>query len=179
MSRRAAHAASVHLTSVTLYLNNLLLQFKWARATSRRQLQEGSSSCLIPVHLSLLLLGPETPGKSFLPLRRKRNGARSERVAGRVCKVCSARHGHSAVITSSLSCHRWFLLFFSFQRHSSGKSSTLSSNLGCSRTPGNKGWGLSILSLLTIAVLKFQLWNLFCATTWNRDIGAVPKFGQL
>ena len=50
------------------------------------------------------------------------------------------------------------------QRHSSGKSSTLFSNLARRRTPGNKGRGLSISSLLTIAVLKFQLWNLFCAT---------------
>ena len=47
------------------------------------------------------------------------------------------------------------------QRHSSGNSSTLFSNLECSRTPGNKGRGLSLSCLLTIAVLKFQLWNLF------------------
>ena len=43
---------------------------------------------------------------------------------------------------------------------------------------GNKGLDLSISSLLTIAVLKFQLWNLFCATAWNRNVGAVPKFAQ-
>ena len=66
----------------------------------------------------------------------------------------------------------------SFQRHGSGKSSTLYSNLTRTRTPGNEGWGLTILSLLTIAVLKFQLWNLFSATTWNRNVGAVPKFAQ-
>ena len=53
------------------------------------------------------------------------------------------------------------------QRHSSSKSSTLISNFERSRTPGNKGRGLSISYLLTIAVLKFQLWNLFCATAWN------------
>ena len=66
----------------------------------------------------------------------------------------------------------------SFQRHSSGKSSTLISNFARSRVPGNKGRGLSISSLLTIAVLKFQLWNLFCATAWNKNVGAVPKFAQ-
>ena len=42
------------------------------------------------------------------------------------------------------------------------------SKLARSRTPGNKRRGLSISSLLTIAVLKFQLWNLFCATAWIR-----------
>ena len=64
------------------------------------------------------------------------------------------------------------------QRHSSSKSSTLFSNLARSRTPGNKGRGLSISSLLTIALLKFQLWNLFCATAWSRNVGAVPKFAR-
>ena len=57
-----------------------------------------------------------------------------------------------------------------------GKSSTLISNFARSRTPGNKRRGLSISSLLTIAVQKFQLWNLFCAPAWNRNVGAVPKF---
>ena len=63
-------------------------------------------------------------------------------------------------------------------RQSAVPSTTLS-NFARSRIPGNKGRGLSILSLLTIAVLKFQLWNLFCATAWNRNVGAVPKFAQL
>ena len=52
------------------------------------------------------------------------------------------------------------------------------SNLAGSRTPGNKGRGLNISSLQTITVLNFQLWNLFCATAWNRKVGAVPKFAQ-
>ena len=99
-------------------------------------------------------------------------------------------HGHSAFTIFSPPCHRLFFLpFISLatqvisetqqpQRHINGKSSTLISNFAHSRTPGNKGRGLSILSLLTIAILKFQLWNLFCATAWNRKVGAVPKFAQ-
>ena len=69
----------------------------------------------------------------------------------------------------------------SFERHSrlrytaAARVQLFFSNLARSRIPANKGRGLSISSLLTIAVLKFQLWNLFCATAWNRNVGAVPK----
>ena len=157
-------------------------------------------------NLTLLLLGPrywmpsgyliqysvsstETTGKSFLPLRRKRNGASiRDRSWPRWCKAPSAswtlRIHHLFSSVSPL-----VLPFISLatqvisetqqpQRHINGKSSTLISNFAHSRTPGNKGRGLSILSLLTIAILKFQLWNLFCATAWNRKVGAVPKFAQ-
>ena len=137
----------------------------------------------------------ETPGKSFLPLRRKRNGASVRgRSWPRWCKAPSAswplRIHHLFSSVSQL-----VLPFISLetpvrfrdtaasetqqpQRHSSSKSSTLISNLARSGTPGNKGRGLSISSLLTIAVLKFQLWNLFCATAWNRNVEAVPKLAQ-
>ena len=163
-------------------------------------------------NLTLLLLGPrywmpsvylipyfvsstETPGKSFLLLKRNRNGASvRERSWPRWCKTPS--------VSWPLRIHHLFssvspivLPFISIatpvrfrdtaasetqqpqaQRHSSSKSSTLISNFARSRTPGNKGQGLSISSLLTIAVLKFQLWNLFCATVWNRNVRAIPKF---
>ena len=109
-------------------------------------------------NLTLLLLGPrywmpsvylikysisstETPGKSFLPLRRKRNGASvRERSWPRWCKVLR-HHGHSAFTTFSPPCHRLsFLISLAKpvrfrdtaasetqqpRRHSSGKSSTL------------------------------------------------------
>ena len=63
-----------------VFLENLLLQLKWACETSRGQLQEGSSSCLFPGQPYLtFLLGQaigcpqfilynthtETPGKSL------------------------------------------------------------------------------------------------------------------
>ena len=137
----------------------------------------------------------ETPGESVLPLRRKRNGASvRERSWPRWCKAPSASWPlHIHHFFSSVS--PLVLPFISLatpvrfrdtaasetqqlQRHSSGKSSTLTSNFARSRVPGNKGRGLSIWSLLTIAVLKFQLWNLFCATAWNRNAGAAPKFAQ-
>ena len=110
----------------------------------------------------------ETPGKSFLPLRRKRNGASvRERSWPRWCKAPSAPWPlriHD--LFSSVS--PLVLPFISLatpvrfrdtaasetqqpQRHSSlrdtaasGKSSPLISNFARSRTPGNKGRALSI-----------------------------------
>ena len=135
----------------------------------------------------------ETPGKSFLPLRRKRNGASvRERSWPRWCKATSASWPlRSHHLFSSLSPLVLPLISLATpvrfrdtaarereRARNRRKSSTLISNFVCSRTPGNKGRGLSISSLLTIAILKFQLWNLFCATAWNRNVGAVPKFAQ-
>ena len=84
--------------------DNLLLQFKWACETSRRQLQEGSNSCpnLTPTWAKILdaldlsytvlcKLYTETSGKSSLSLRRKMNEASvRERSWPRWCKVPSA-----------------------------------------------------------------------------------------
>ena len=137
----------------------------------------------------------ETPGKSFLLLRRKKEQA-AEREAGQG-PLCIMATPHSPPFLFSVTaCPSLYISrnTNSFQRlsslrdtaasetqqpqrHSSGKSSTIFSNLARS-TPGNKGRGLSISSLLTIAVLKFQLWNLFCATAWNRNVGVIPKFAQ-
>ena len=186
-------------------------------------------------NLALLLLGPrywmpsvyliqysvgctETPGKSFLPLR-KRNGANVQREAGQGGARPLLHHGHSSIyhLFSFVSPlyhkqHQFLSERHSSlrdtaasetqqpsdtaasetqqpsdtaasetqqpQRHSSRKSSTLISNFSRSRTSGINGRGLSISLLLTIAVQKFQLWNLFCAAAWNRNVGAVPNFAQ-
>ena len=152
-------------------------------------------------NLTLLLLGPrywmpsvyliqysvsstETPGESVLPLRRKRNGASvRERSWPRWCKVPSASWPlHIHHLFSSVS--SLVLPFISlatpvrFRDTAAARVQLLFQIFARSRVPGNKGRGLSIWSLLTIAVLKFQLWNLFCATAWNRNVGAAPKFAQ-
>ena len=137
----------------------------------------------------------ETPGESVLPFRRKRNGAsvRERSWQGPFC-IMATPHSPSFLLRVT-ACPSFYIssktsLFQRHsslrdtaasetqqpQRHSSDKSSTLISNFARSRVPGNKRRGLSIWSLLTIAVLKFQLWNLFCATAWNRNVGAAPKF---
>ena len=155
-----------------------------------------------PGNLTLLLLRPrywmplvyliqysvsstETPGKSFLLLRKRTGASVRERSWPRWCKAPSASWPlRIHYLFSSVS--PLVLPFMSsktslFQRHSSLRDEVaarvpLISNFAHSRTPGNKGRGLSILSLLTIAVLIFKLWSLFCATAWNRNVGAVPKF---
>ena len=113
----------------------------------------------------------DTPGKSFLPLRMKMNGASvRERIWSWWCKDPSAswplRIHHLFSSVSPL-----VLPFISLatpvrfrdtaasetqqpQRHSGGKSSTLISNFECCRTPGNKGRGLSISSLLTTSLAR-------------------------
>ena len=147
-------------------------------------------------NLTLLLLGPrywmpsvyliqysvsstETSGKTFLPLRRKRNGASvRERSWPRWCKallhvatphlpffhVCVTACPSFYISSNTSSFQRHSSLGHSSLRHSCGMSSTLISNFARRRTPDNKGRGQSISSLLTIAVLKFQLRSLFCAT---------------
>ena len=139
-------------------------------------------------NLTLLLLGPrywmpsvyliqysvsstETPGESFLPLRRKRNGASvRERSWPRWCKAPSASwplcimatpHSPSFLLRVT-ACPSFYISSntSSFQRHSSLRD-TAAARVQLSRVPGNKERGLSIWSVLTIAVLKFQLWNLF------------------
>ena len=153
--------------------------------TSRRQAQALVYSL---GNLILLLVGPrywtpsvyliqnsvsstETPGKSFLPLRRKRNGARK---AGQGGARSLLLHGHSASTTFSVR----FRDTAASETQQRKEFNSFFSNLAHSRTPCNKGRGLSISFFLTIAVLKFQLWNLFCTIAWNRNIGAVPKFAQ-
>ena len=141
----------------------------------------------------------EAPGESFLPLRRKRNGASvRERSWQRWCKVPSA--------SWPLRIHHLFSsvspLVFPFislatpvrfrdtaasetqqpQRHSSLKD-TAAARVQLFFQILHVAEHLVIkehfvASLLTIAVLKFQLWNLFSATAWNRNVGAVPKSAQ-
>ena len=97
-------------------------------------------------------------GESFLPLRRKKNGASiRERSWPRWCKAPSASYSPSFLLRVT-ACPSFYISSntSSFQRHSSGKSSTLISNFTRSRVPGNKGRGLSISSLLSIAVLNFN-----------------------
>ena len=92
-------------------------------------LQEGSSSCVFPVHITLLLLGPrywmpsvyliqysvssvlKQQGNVFYLSEGKGMEQVSEREAGQGCKVPSARHGHSAAVTTS--CPLCCLLFVS------------------------------------------------------------------
>ena len=101
------------------------------------------------------------PGKCFLPLRRKMNGASvRERNWLRWCKIPSASWPfgiHHLFSSVSPLVHPYISLATPVrfrdtaasdtqqpQRHSSSKSSTLFSNLVHSRTPGNKGQGVSI-----------------------------------
>ena len=128
----------------------------------------------------------ETPGKSFLPHRRKRNRASvRERSWPRWCKAPSA--------SWPLNIHHLFfslsplvLPFISLATPVCFRDTAASETAAAARVQllfqilrvaeHLVGWGPSISSLLIIAVLKFQHWNLFCATAWNRNVGAVPKF---
>ena len=122
----------------------------------------------------------ETPGESLLPLRRKRNGASvRERSWPWWCKAPSASWPlHIYHLFSSVS--PFVLPFISlatpvrFRDTAAARVQLLFQILRVAEHC-NKGRGLSISSLLSIVVLKFQLWNLFCATAWNRNVGAVPN----
>ena len=107
------------------------------------QLKESKAQALVYSlgNLTLLLLGrrywmpsvyliqysvssTETPGKSFLPLRRKGMEQASKREAGQGGARSLLLHGHSSVTTSSPPCHRCPSFFISsntssFQSHSS------------------------------------------------------------
>ena len=187
--------------TTNLVLDNSLLQFKWACETTRRQLQEGSSYFLFPGQLNLTPNLTPTRAKildalglsftvlcklytetcqKFLTTQKEKEQSKRPSENWPKSNVPSALH-MATPQSPPLLLHitaRPSLYFSnntsSFQRHSSGKSSTHFSNLTHSRTPGNEGWVLTV-SFLTIVVPKSQLCNLFSATTCNSNVGAVLK----
>ena len=113
----------------TGYLDNYLLQFKWAFKTSRRQLQEDSSSCLLHgqpnlttrVKIVVVALGLSYTAlcELFTLKHQEKDSYRSEgkgmeqaseREAGQGGARTLFLHGDSTFTTFSPPCHRLFFL---------------------------------------------------------------------
>ena len=199
LSRRAGHGTSVG------YLDNLLLQFKWACETSRRPLLEGSCSRLFPgqpnltptwakildaLDLSYTVLCKLywNTRKKFLTAQKEKEWSKRPReklakvVQGPFC-IMATPHSPTFLLRVT-ACPSFYISSntSSFQRHSSLRDTAaarvqlLFQILRVAEHLEIKGGAWVFRPCF--AVLKFQLWNLFCATAWNINVGAVPKFAQ-